>query len=232
MKMFKKLLAAVGVSAGFLAPAPASAVSLQFFDSTTLVFDASGTCTVSSCGVLQLNINGWNVNFTSAFSANPAVGMILSGNIFRNNDHTGFTTVGSNFGDNGTLRIRFGDAFVVVPNQAFTLVDSVAISSVAAGTSTWKIGVETGPPPKNDNLLVGVASVGSTTANFTYMPNSNVWSLTAGVDLVTNSVNQTILTGFNFNNTINTAVVPEPATLLLLGVALVGVGVSSRKRLV
>ena len=231
MKMFKKLLAAVGVSAGFLAPAPASAVTLQFFDSSVLLYSASSFG--SSVTVSSAEINGWNVNFTVGFSANPAVGMILSGNIFRNNDHTGFVNPGAAVtGDTSTLRIRFGDAFVVVPNQTFTLKDSVAISSVAAGTSTWKIGVETGTPPKNDNLLVGVAALGSTTANFTYTPNSGSWSLTAGVDLSTDSVTQDITSGFNFNNTIKIAVVPEPATLLLLGVALVGVGVSSRKRLV
>ena len=230
MKMFKKLLAAVGVSASFLAPAPASAVTLQFFDSTTLLHSVvSGG---SSAAVNFVNINGWNVNFTAAFSANPDIGIVLSGNIFRSNNHNGFASAGITTGDTTTLRIRFGDAFVVVPNQSFTLEDSVAISSVAAGTSTWKIGVETGTPPKNDSLLVGVAAVGSTTANFLYTPDSSVWALTAGVDLATNSNTQTVTSGFNFNNTIKTLQVPEPATLLLLGVALVGVGVASRKRLV
>ena len=244
MKSFKKLLTGIGAAAVMAAYAPASAtISLSFSDGDNKLL-AFLTNPISTLGLAlsNVNINGWTVNLTTASSDTPDIGMTIQGKLW-----FGATTGLPPFGVDGCtsyggpsclaanqiiMKSRVTDDTYPVPlSSSLVLKDVFAVSN----TSTGSYGVLLASGTATPGIIpipIGVLTAGQSSTNFATFSNTsaNPWDMTAGVDLFAALNSNNAARGFQFSDTITVQTVPEPGSLALLGLGLLGVGAIRRKR--
>jgi len=131
------------------------------------------------------------------------------------------------------LKIRFNDnAMPAISGSQYQILQT--LSTAAQYQRTYNTFIEASPPATqlpSIGITIGLPGAQSYNDLQLFTPSANLISLTAGVDLILDA-----LTGTNMNPnqpfffTYQITAVPEPGTIALLGLGLIGVAVGGKRR--
>lgn len=220
MKLQKIILGSCVSGALWLGGAPAQATLIfRISDGTTTISISDGSAGDSDPTAGAISFNGpigntWNVNVSTA------IGTAQHSGGFGINLSSASTSNGA-----GTLSLAMTETGLIWGGPGLTSAQvSGAISGATAGTASYRLFTDNTNAP----LGQGTAVFTGTTSNPTFSGNgggpvdlADPFSMSLFMNIVHAGPGAT---SFNFDSTVSSARVPEPAALGLMGLGLLGLG--------
>lgn len=223
MNRIKSTVAAIVIAAGFAAPIPASAaLVLQLEDSS------GGIVTVQDGGVGDLNATAGAVTFLGSVGGWVVNVSTVIGNALTSWFGVDLNSVNVSLPGAGALSVRMTETDLNFGMPAGTVLPiNGAIGGTTGGSISYALYADDGNAAfgKTTTLWSGAATGPAFSATGgSYMTTTDPFSMTLEVTMDHRAPGSYNTTSFDFAGS-----VPEPGTLALFGVALLGLGAAARR---